>query len=232
MPTAKQEEIADMYQAGATLQDIFMELHAYAPQVYAALAACGVEKRGRGAGLNIDAAKATDEKWNTFARKVLDLYFNQDFTAVEISRQLKVGYPKVLRVLHEHRVQLFPGKRNGDWKMKRQQVLEHLEGLEPGEKIDIEAIQNEFGVSLDGIYKILQWRENERRREGAVKIDELRRHDTEALVDEVVRRIRDEFNVLLTREGILTGTTSDVLKKDIGVQMEFPLFDVGDDLGE
>ena len=234
MPTERQQEIAEMYAAGATLSTIFKETGAYAPQIYLACDLCGVPRRGsRGQREeSIDEEIEKDEKWNEFARKVLKLYFDEDMTGAAIAESLGVQYNKVLKVLHKHRVQLFPGRRQDSWKKKRMEVLKAL-----AEKPDmsVDEIQGTFGVSLDGIYKILSWHANQQKAEARKEIDVLRRKDSEALVDEVVRRIREEFGVIMNRQGLLDGRVAGLGGLGIGLvgdeattptQLELPFFDV------
>lgn len=190
----KKEQALQMYaESEMSVADICTEVGIYPPQLYQWIAKEGINKRGRkslvlsdvessGDGVAARAQRVTD----TDRELIVKMYEIEGFNGLEISKKKGFKYSTVLRVLHDARVTVVPGRRPGKlWTKGRKEILEDFNNP----RMTLEDIQIKHGITLGSIYKAA-------RKEASVlsKLIKVNRWGrNEAIVEEVLRRIKEDL---------------------------------------
>jgi len=212
------DELLAMYEAGMSVTKIAAELNIYPPQVYMVLDRAGVPRRGRTVKTGRDEPEGiirhargigVDEQKLAY---ILKLFEEEGLNAREIADHPSVLLPyyKVLGILRSARVQMVPGSKRR-WVEIRKKVIEAFETTDKS----VDDIALEMGVQpSSGMYKIMQ-RMSRFRRNFAVAEKLSPAGKKEALVEEVLLRLKEEYNLdVLGRLGA-----------GAGVQLELPIGD-------
>ena len=200
-----EDEVVEMYLAGAAVADICNELNTYPPQVYTILHKNGVTLRGRARQLQLridvdgESSKAegvapaggtprglgfmiTDEELQKYSFE----YQVKMKPAKQIAAEEAVPYSRVLTALKNAGVQIVPGNTGRRYRRVRQKIMYDL--LETD--MNLEQIATENGVNLELVRRIAT---KAGRAAGTYKQTEWGKK--EALIEEILFRLREELGL-------------------------------------